>query len=68
MGRGGGGFRRLTRTVGDDTAGGWSPDGSAIVYTSGREGAGDLKVVAVDGAPTRWISRDRFGGSSATWR
>ena len=40
---------RLTDSPGDDYAGGWSPDGSEILFTTKRRDAGDVWVMQADG-------------------
>ncbi len=40
----------VTSSAADDILGGWSPDGSSIVYTSFQGGAADLYVAAADGS------------------
>jgi Tol biopolymer transport system component len=40
---------RLTDSPGDDYAGGWSPDGSQILFTTKRRDAGDVWAMRADG-------------------
>jgi Tol biopolymer transport system component len=40
---------RLTDSPGDDSSGGWSPDGSKILFTTKRRDAGDVWVMQADG-------------------
>ena len=40
---------RLTDSPGDDYAGGWSPDGSQILFTTKRRDAGDVWAMQADG-------------------
>lgn len=44
---------RLTDNPSDDIAGGWSPDGSQIVFTTKRRDAGDVWVMRADGSLAR---------------
>lgn len=44
---------RLTNSVGDDYSGGWSPDGSQILFTTKRRDAGDVWVMHADGTQPR---------------
>lgn len=44
---------RLTVSSGDRYLGGWSPDGSRIAFTTKRDDAGDVWVMAPDGTAAR---------------
>jgi Tol biopolymer transport system component len=41
---------RLTDNPGDDYSGGWSPDGSQILFTTKRRDAGDVWLMRADGS------------------
>src|SRR6266508_2207211 len=42
-------LRRLTDAPGDDILGGWSPDGSLVVFSSARQDDVDLWTMSADG-------------------
>jgi Tol biopolymer transport system component len=50
-------LRRLTSTPGYDAEGSYSPDGSQIVFTSFRDGDGEIYVMDADGRNPRRITR-----------
>jgi Tol biopolymer transport system component len=49
-------LRRLTETPGYDAEGSYSPDGSKIVFTSFRDGDGEIYVMDSDGSNPRRIT------------
>jgi TolB protein len=50
-------LRRLTDTPGYDAEGSYSPDGSQIVFTSFRDGDGEIYIMDADGKNPRRITR-----------
>lgn len=50
---------RLTTHLAADTLPAWSPDGHAIVFTSGRSGGGDIYLLSIEG--TTAVSKRSWG-------
>jgi len=68
------GLRRITDAPGISAAGGWSPDGSLIVFNSNRDQApanfsscGDIFVVQPDGAELRKVTDGSFLDCVSQW-
>ena len=59
--------RRLTRARGEDVGGTWSPDGSKIVFTSGRLGRIHLFVMRADGTRQHAITRAGANDFDPSW-
>lgn len=57
VGADGGGLRRLTQRLGDDSMPDWSPDGRRIVFVSNFDRNSELYVIGVDGMNVRRLTR-----------
>ncbi len=68
IGANGRGLRRLTDGRHADEAAAWSPDGSAILFTSDRTGHRQVFVMNADGSHQRNIARDAFDDEATSWR
>ena len=61
-------LRRLTVHPMSDAEPRWAPDGSKLVFTSARSGAGDLYVVSADGSELIRLTNDpRMEGYGVDW-
>ena len=58
---------QLTRSPGYDILDGWSPDGSRLLFHSGRDGNGELYTMAPDGSDLQNISRNAAEDWWASW-
>jgi TolB protein len=76
MNAGGGNQNRLTDEVGDPSTPrgllfqvepAWSPDGSAIAFSSKREGSFDIYTMDADGEGTRRLTTSREDESHPSW-
>jgi TolB protein len=61
------GKRNLTRNAADDHAGGWSPDGRRIAFTSKRDGNSEIYVMNADGSGQRNLTRNLAGDARPAW-
>lgn len=63
------GSNQVQLTEGGATAGGWSPDGSQIVFTATPEGkeTSDLFIMDADGSNVRQLTDDEFTNARADW-
>ncbi len=59
--------RKLTRAVGVDEGGTWSPDGSKIVFTSNRLGRQQVFVMRANGAHQHVITRRGADEYEPSW-
>lgn len=67
MNRDGSNQRRLTDTVGDDTAPRWSPDGQQIAFMSDREGNWEIYTMNIDGSNVHNLTNDPAQDRFPTW-
>jgi Tol biopolymer transport system component len=58
---------QLTRTPAYDIVDGWSPDGSRLLFHSGRDGNGELYTINPDGSDPQNVSRNPAEDWWATW-
>ena len=56
----GSGLKQLTDGPGDDSGPTWSPDGSKIVFESGRLGNWDVFIMNADGSDQLGLSNHLF--------
>ena len=54
----GSGQRTLTGNRSSASPGAWSPDGRTIVFSSGRDGNGEIYAMNADGSGDRSLSRN----------
>ena len=58
---------RLTDDPWDDSSASWSPDGSRLVFTSGRDGDLEIWTMRTDGTDATQITNNNVSDSSPTW-
>jgi TolB protein len=63
----GGNVRTLTELPGFDSAAAWSPDGGTILFTTGRNAAGQFFLMDADGSDVRVIAGERLRGFEPSW-
>jgi Tol biopolymer transport system component len=61
------GYSRLSPEVGWDTDPAWSPDGSRIVFTSGRDRNSEIYVMNADGSNRVRLTTDSANNSRPAW-
>ena len=64
---GGGGLVRLTENGWVDGEPAWSPDGSALAFTSWGDGDGEVWVMDADGADPRQLTDNDWEDGQASW-
>jgi TolB protein len=60
--------RRLTRNRTRDDSASWSPDGRRLVFTSYRDGNGEIYVMNADGSHQRRLTRTRIDEDADGWQ
>jgi len=63
----GGNPRNLIDATGFEFAAAWSPDGATILFTTGRNAAGQLFLMDADGSGVRAIAGGRLRGFEPSW-
>ena len=58
---------RLTTDPAEDTQPAWSPDGSKIVFTSDRDGNGEIYLMNADGSGQTNLTNNPAYDSSPAW-
>ncbi len=61
------GFHELTRGTGNDGFPSWSPDGSRLVFRSGRDGAKNLYTMKADGTDVRRLTEGKWTDTMCDW-
>ncbi|MGH2937280.1 MAG: hypothetical protein ACRDPE_04075 [Solirubrobacterales bacterium] len=63
----GSGLTRLTEVEGTDRQPSWAPDGSAIAFTTGRDGNGEIYLMGPDGSDPRRLTTDESADFRPSW-